>query len=75
MSYANARRTPILLLPLVLVWKLISMLVQLTGILLALVIGFVFMGVGVGLSMTVVGAVIGVPLLFLGVMITLRAIY
>lgn len=75
MSYANARRTSLLLLPLVLIWRLVSMLVQITGILLALLIGFIFMVVGVALSMTVVGAVIGVPLLFLGVMITLRAIY
>lgn len=75
MSYANARRTSLLLLPLVLIWRPVSMLVQITGILLALLIGFIFMVVGVALSMTVVGAVIGVPLLFLGVMITLRAIY
>lgn len=75
MGYANTRRTPILLWPVVLLWRLVSMVVQLTGILLALAIGFIFMVVGVTLSMTVIGAVIGIPLLFLGVMITLRAIY
>ena len=75
MSSARSRPTPLLLWPVVILWRVVSMLVQLTGILLALAIGFVFMILGVALSMTVVGAVIGVPLLFLGIMITLRAIY
>lgn len=69
------RNTPVIFWPVVAVWKIITKLVELTGILIALLVGFIFMVVGVTLSMTVVGAVIGIPLLFIGVMITLRAIY
>ena len=73
---ANAfQRTPVVLWPVVAAWKIITKLVALTGILIALLVGFVLMVVGVTLSMTVVGAVVGLPLLFIGVMITLRAIY
>lgn len=75
MSTSTYRRTPVILWPLVAVWKLISFVVNATGILLGLLIGFIFMVAGVALSMTVIGSVIGVPLLFLGILITLRAIY
>ena len=75
MSTSAFRNTPVLLWPFVIVWKLITGLVELTGILIALVVGFVFMIAGVALCLTVIGSVIGVPLLFLGILITLRAIY
>lgn len=75
MSSSIYQRTPVVLWPIVLVWKLITGLVELTGILIALLVGFAFMMIGVALCLTVIGSVIGVPLLFLGILITLRAIY
>lgn len=69
------RNTPVIFWPVVAVWMIITKLVELTGILIALLVGFILMVAGVALSATVIGAVVGIPLLFIGVMITLRAIY
>lgn len=75
MASNTFQRTPLILWPVVAIWKIITKLVELTGILIALLVGFVLMVAGAILSMTVVGAVIGLPLMFIGAMITIRAIY
>ena len=50
-------------------------MVETVGILMGLLVGFVLMVVGAVLCLTVIGSVVGLPLLFIGVLITLRAIY
>ncbi|MBX7258114.1 MAG: hypothetical protein K1Y02_17265 [Candidatus Hydrogenedentes bacterium] len=72
---AVKRRTPILLWPIILAWRLVTYIVKLTGILVALVLGVIFMFVGWILISSVIGALIGVPLFILGLLITVRALY
>jgi len=65
----------ILLWPFVALWRLLSLIVELTGRLLALIIGIVFLIVGFVLTVTVVGAVVGIPLIALGLLFIIRGLF
>jgi hypothetical protein len=69
------RRTPWLLWPFVAIWNLITWILQLTGRLVAGVLGLVFMIVGAILTVTVVGAVVGIPLIIFGFALMVRSIF
>lgn len=69
------RRTPILLLPIVWLWRFVTFVANLTGILIALTLGLILMVIGLALTWTVIGAVFGIPLFILGFMLLLRALY
>ena len=72
---SNRKRTPILLLPFVIVWSLFSFFLRLTGRIAAAVIGLMCMVAGIGLSVSVVAAPIGIPLAILGFLLMLRSIF
>ena len=74
-TVAAKRRIPILLWPIVLLWKLVTYICKLTGIILAMVIGVILMFVGWFLISTLIGAIIGVPIFILGLLLTIRALY
>lgn len=69
------RRTPWLLWPFVPIWRLLTWILQLTGRLIAAVLGLVLMIVGLVLVLTVVAAPIGIPMLILGFLLMIRAIF
>ena len=76
MSATHARRrTPILLWPIVLMWKLVTLLANMTGIIVALVLGLVLMMIGLFFCSTIVGAVIGIPVFILGFLLLIRGLY
>jgi hypothetical protein len=56
-------------------WKLLAGLIGLTGRLVAVILGAALMLAGGIVSLTVVGAVIGIPLALLGLMIVLRGLF
>jgi len=56
-------------------WMLITTIVGLTGRLVAMIVGTVFIVVGIIVSLTVVGSIVGVPLAILGFLIVLRGIF
>jgi hypothetical protein len=56
-------------------WKLIAGIVEFTGRFVAMVLGIVFMIVGVIVSLTIVGAIVGVPLAIIGLLMFLRGIF
>lgn len=72
---ATHRRTPLILWPLVLLWRLVTFIANATGILLALVIGAVLMFVGWILIGTIIGAVIGIPMFIIGLLLFIRGLY
>jgi hypothetical protein len=69
------QRTPWILWPFVALWRLITWILQLTGRLVAAVLGLVLMVAGVILTVTVVGAVIGLPLIIFGFLLMIRSIF
>ena len=64
----------LLALPFRLLWWVVRGIVELTGRLLAVVIGVVLVAAGVILMLTVIGAIVGVPLIAIGVGLILKGI-
>lgn len=69
------KRTPWYLWPFVALWRLVSGILIVTGRLVAVVLGLVFVLVGALLSATVVGAIIGVPLILFGGLLVVRGLF
>ena len=69
------RRTPLLFWPIILLWRLVTCIANLTGILLAILLGVIFMIIGLAFCATFVGAIIGIPLFILGFLLLLRGLY
>jgi len=75
MSDASERRVPVVLWPFYALWRLLTLILGLTGRIVAGVLGLVLIAVGVLVSATVVGAPIGVPLAVLGLLLLFRALF
>lgn len=69
------RQTPWYLWPFVAIWKLLAVIVEMTGRLVAMIVGIVLMIVGLLVSLTIVGAIIGIPLAIIGLLLFLRGIF
>lgn len=69
------KKTHWLLWPFVFVWNLVAYILMLTGRFLAVLLGLLLIVAGVLLSMTVVGACIGVPLALFGLLLAVRGLW
>ena len=56
-------------------WGFFTWILEMTGRLIVIVLGVVLMVTGLILSITLVGAVIGIPMVFIGVLLTLRGFF
>jgi hypothetical protein len=68
-------QSPWYLWPFAAIWKLLAVIVELTGRLLAMILGIVLMIVGILISLTFVGAIVGVPLAIVGLLLFLKGIF
>lgn len=66
---------PILFLPFVWLWQLVSLILGLTGRLLAVLFGFVLLVLGLLVTLTVIGAIIGIPMLIVGMALIVRGLF
>ncbi len=57
------------------IWKAITFFANLVGIVLSLALGSVFMFVGFFLTTTIVGAVVGIPLFIIGMLLFIRGLW
>lgn len=71
----NLKKTPWYLWPFAAIWNLVAYIVMLTGRLLAVILGFVFLILGVILTVTVIGAIIGIPLGVIGILMIIRGLW
>jgi hypothetical protein len=69
------KHIPWYLWPFAALWKLLAVIVEMTGRFVAMVLGIVFIVVGVIVSLTIVGAIIGVPLAVVGLLLLLRGMF
>ena len=69
------RDIPWFLWPFASLWKLVAVIVEMTGRLVAMILGFVFLVVGVLVSLTVVGAIVGIPLAIVGLLLFFRGMF
>lgn len=61
--------------PFILIFKLVEAIIKLTGVFLALILGLVFMAIGFLLTLTIVGAILGIPLIILGIGLIIKGIF
>ena len=66
---------PWFLWPFAAIWKLLAVIVELTGRLVAMILGIVLIIVGVIISLTLVGAIVGIPLAIIGLLLLLKGIF
>ena len=75
MTTQTKNHVPWYLWPFAALWKLLAVIVELTGRFVAMVLGIVFIIVGVIVSLTIIGAIVGVPLAIVGLLLLLRGIF
>ena len=75
MSDSNETRVPILLWPFYAIWRLLTFILNIVGRLLCALLGLAFMIGGVVITMSVIGAPLGIPLAALGFLLLIRAVF
>jgi hypothetical protein len=75
MRSTKSKHTPWILWPFIALWRLVAGIVGLTGRLLAVVLGLVLMIVGAVLTVTIIGAIAGVPMLIVGFLLVIKGLF
>ncbi len=75
MSDSNGARVPLLLWPFYALWRLLTFILKLVGRLVCAILGLGIMIAGVAITMSVVGAPLGIPLVVVGFLFVVRAIF
>ena len=68
-------RIPLLLWPFYAIWRLLTFVLSVAGRLICSILGIGIMIAGVAITMSVVGAPIGIPLAALGFLLLVRALF
>jgi hypothetical protein len=74
-SLAESKKVSWVLWPFVALWRLVTFILEITGRFVAILLGIVLIAVGVLVSLTVVGAVVGVPLALFGLLLIFRGLF
>lgn len=69
------KQIPWYLWPFAAIWKLLAVIVEMTGRFVAMVLGIVLVIVGVIASLTIVGAIVGIPLGMIGLLLFFRGMF
>lgn len=64
-----------ILWPFYAIWKILTLILNITGRIICALIGIVMMVAGVAISMSIVGAIIGIPLASFGFLLSVRALF
>jgi hypothetical protein len=75
MTDTEERRVPWILWPFYALWRLLTFILEATGRLVLGVLGIAIMVVGLVISLTIVGAPVGIPIAILGLLLLLRAFF
>ncbi len=70
-----SKGTPWYIWPFAMIWRLVAAIVEMTGRLVAVILGIVLMVLGVFLTLSVVGAIVGIPLFLLGLLLVFRGLF
>lgn len=75
MSDSTDTPIPILLWPFYAVWRVLGFVLNLAGRLLCSIFGLLLMVAGVVITMSIVGAPVGIPLAALGFLLLIRSLF
>jgi hypothetical protein len=74
-ALSETKKVSWFLWPFMALWRLVTFILEMTGRFVAILLGFVLMAVGVLVSLTVVGAVVGVPVALFGLLLVFRGLF
>ena len=75
MSSETERKVPLLLWPFWAIWRLLTLILNLTGRLIAVILGLVLIIVGAILIITIVALPIGIPVAVIGFLMVMRGLF
>ncbi len=75
MSDSTNSRVPILLWPFYAIWRFLTFILELIGRLLCALLGIGLMIAGVTITLSIVGAPVGIPLAAVGFLLLVRAFF
>lgn len=75
MNESTEGRVPWLLWPFYAIWKLLTLVLNITGRIICALLGVALMAVGVAISLSVIGAILGIPLAVFGFLLAVRALF
>ena len=75
MTTRTRHHTAWYLWPFIALWRLLATIVELTGRFVAMVLGIVLIIAGAIVSLTVVGAIVGVPLAIIGFLLFMKGLF
>ena len=75
MNESTDRHVPILLWPFYAIWRLLTFILEFIGRLLCVGLGIAMMVAGVAITLSVIGAPVGIPLAALGFLLLIRAMF
>jgi hypothetical protein len=75
MEHHKRKHVPWYLWPFWAIWRLVVGIVAGTGRLVAVILGLVFLIVGVVLTITIVGAIVGIPFIIFGLLMKVRGLF
>ena len=75
MNDSTQSNMPILLWPFYAVWRLLTFVLNIIGRLVSALLGIGLMIAGVAITMSVIGAPLGIPLASLGFLLLIRALF
>jgi hypothetical protein len=75
MTARTKHRIPWYLWPIVALWQLVATIIELAGRSVAILLGFALFVAGAVVSLTIVGAIVGIPLMLIGGMLVVRGMF
>ena len=75
MSDSSGNGVPILLWPFYAIWRFLTFVLEMIGRLLCAMLGIGLMVAGVAITLSIIGAPVGIPLASIGFLLLVRAIF
>ncbi len=75
MNDSTESQVPWILWPFYAIWKLLTLILEILGRILCALLGIALMMTGVAVSLSVIGAPLGIPLAAFGFLLTIRALF
>jgi hypothetical protein len=71
----DGKKVPWILWPFYAIWRLLTFILELTSRIIAAVIALALMAAGVSITLSVVGAPLGIPIAVFGFLLLVRALF
>ncbi len=75
MAETEEKRIPWILWPFYAVWRLLTFILNITGRIISAFIGLALMAAGISITLSIVGAPLGIPMAAFGFLLLVRALF